>query len=125
MSISNTNGLEAIMTKVTLTPMLDEEDGTPVFEVRDDNGNATNFTDLADALACVKRWTVPAKTLESMAQEWILAHGTNMPDDMRADVEEEFEIDFTDDQWDSFANMVSYCVITVEFPHGHGVPPSE
>jgi hypothetical protein len=112
-------------TKVTLTPMLDEEDGTPVFEVRDESGNSTNFTDLDGALQCVKRWTVPVQSLESMAKNWIIAHGSNVLDDMREDVEAEFEIKFTEDQWDSFANMLSYSKVTVEFPYGWGTPPNE
>lgn len=110
---------------VTITPMLDEEDGTPVFEVRDESGNATNCTTIEDALEIVKQWTVPVKTLDEMARDWIIGHGSNILDDMRADAEEEFEIDFTDDQWDSFCNMLAYAKITVEFPYGWGVPPTE
>lgn len=112
-------------TSITITPMLDEEDGTPVFEVRDESGNATNFTELKDALKTIERWTVPAQSLESMARNWIIAHGSNILDDMQEDVEAEFEIKFTEDQWDSFANMLAYSKITVEFPHGWGVPPTE
>ena len=111
-------------TSVTITPMLDEEDGTPVFEVRDESGNATNYTNLKDALEAVERATVPVQTLDSMARNWIIAHGSNILDDMREDVEAEFEIKLTDDQWDSFANMLAYSKITVEFPYGWGVPPT-
>ena len=112
-------------TKVTLTPMLDEEDGTPVFEIRDESGNATNFTNIKDALACVERWTVPVQSLESMVQNWIIGHGSNFRDDLRGDVETEYELRFTEDQWDSFCNMLAYSKITVEFPYGFGVPPTE
>jgi len=113
------------MNQITITPMLDEEDGTPVFEVRDSNGNATNHTSLKDALETVERWTVPAQTLDSMARNWIIAHGSNLVDDMQDDVEAEFEIKFTTDQWDSFCNMLEYSKITVEFPYGWGAPPTE
>lgn len=112
-------------TSITITPMLDEEDGTPVFEVRDESGNSTNCTELIDALEVVRRWTVPVQTLESMAKNWIIAHGSNLRDDLREDVEAEFEINFTDDQWDSFANMLAYSKVTVEFPYGWGTPPNE
>jgi hypothetical protein len=111
--------------KITITPMLDEEDGTPVFEVRDESGNATNCTNLKDALELVEQWTVPAQTLDSMARNWIIAHGSNILDDMQDDVEAEFEIKFTVDQWDSFCNMLEYSKITVEFPYGWGAPPTE
>ena len=113
------------MTKITITPMLDEEDGTPVFEVRDESGNATNFTELKDALETAGRWTIPVQTLDSMARNWITAHGSNILDDMQDDVEAEFEIKFTSDQWDSFCNMLAYSKITVTFPYGWGAPPTE
>jgi hypothetical protein len=109
-------------TKITITPMLDEEDGTPVFEVRDESGNATNFTNMKDALECIERWTVPVQSLESMARNWIIGHGSNITDDIREDVEAEFEMHFTNDQFDSFCNMLAYSKITVEFPYGYGVP---
>lgn len=112
-------------TAITITPMLDEEDSTPVFEVRDADGNATNCVTLEDALEVAKRWVRPADSLETMARNWIIAHGSNILDDMREDVEAEFELTFTDDQWDSFANMLAYSKITVEFPYANGVPPTE
>jgi len=110
---------------VTITAMLDEEDSTPVFEVRGANGNATNAVTIEDALEIAKRWTSPAMTLEEMARHWIVAHGSNVLDDMQDDVEAEFEIKFTADQWDSFCNMLEYSKITVVFPYGWGVPPTE
>jgi len=113
------------MTSVKITPMLDEEDGLPVFEVRDESGNATNCTTIEDALETAKRWTIPVITLDEMAKNWIIGHGSNILDDMQDDVEDEFSIKFTTDQWDSFCNMLAYSKITVEFPYGWGVPPTE
>lgn len=111
------------MTSVTITPMLDEDDNTPVFEVRDENGNATNAVTIEDALEIVKSWTLPVLSLEDMAKNWIIQNGTSGVDGIQQNVEEEFSIKLTDDQWDSFANMVSYAKVTVEFPFGYGVPP--
>lgn len=110
---------------VTITSMLDEDDNTPVFEVRDESGNATNCVTIEDALETAKRWTVPVPTLDDMAKNWIIGHGSNIRDDMREDVEDEFSLRFTEDQWDSFCNMLAYSKITVEFPYGFGVPPTE
>lgn len=111
------------MTSVTITSILDEDDNTPVFEVRDESGNATNCTTIEDALETVKRWTVPAPTLEDMAKNWVIGHGSYLQDDTRGDIETEYGITLTDDQWDSIANMISYSKVTVEFPFGWGVPP--
>jgi len=110
---------------VTITAILDEDDNNPVFEVKDNSGNATNAVTIDDAFSIARRWIKPAKSLEEMAEEWIKAHGTNVLDDMREDVETEFELTFTEDQWDSFANMIEYAKVTIIFPYGWGVPPTE
>lgn len=110
--------------QITITSMLDEEDGTPVFAVSD-GLNATNVTDMHDALELAKQWIRPAKTLDEMAREWITAHGSNILDDMQEDVEDEFEVSLTEDQYDSFCNMLAYAKVTIEFPYGWGVPPIE
>lgn len=110
-------------TSVTITPMLDEEDGTPVFEVRDESGNATNCVTIDEALETAKRWTVSVPTLEDMAKNWIIANGVIIRDNLRDEVEEEYSIRFTEDQWDSFCNMIEYSKVTVEFPYGWGTPP--
>lgn len=109
-----------------ITPMLDEMDGLPCFEVTADNGNfATNVTRIEDAFDIIRQNIQPAQSLESMAKNWIIQNGTSCPDGIREDVEREFEIKFTEDQWDSFCNMLTYSKITVEFPYGFGVPPTE
>lgn len=115
---------QTVKNQITITPMLDEEDGTPVFAVSDGR-NATNVTAIEDALELAGKWVQPAKTLDEMAREWITAHGSNILDDMQEDVEEEFEVNLTEDQYDSFCNMLANCKITVEFPYGWGVPPIE
>lgn len=102
------------MNGFTITPILDEEDSTPVFELKYGEFSS-NFVTLENAFDFIRDNIQPVMTLENMAKNWIIAHGTNIFDDMQEDVEGEFEFKFTDTQWGRFTDLIAYSKITVEF----------
>lgn len=102
-------------TSVTITSMLDEEDNTPVFEVKDESGNATNCTTIEQALDMARQAIIPAKSLEQLATEWVKAHGTVWYDNNGEEFCEEMEVTLTEDQLDIVARLVQSATVVVKF----------
>lgn len=100
----------------TITPMLDEEDNDPVFEVKTGDGEwMTNCTSLDQAFQTIREMIKPAKTLEQLATDWVMSHGTVWYDDSGADLMEELEVSLTPDQLDIVARLVQSAKVTVTF----------
>ena len=98
----------------TITPMLDEMDGLPVFEVKTDNGNfATNVTRIEDAFDIIRKGIRPAMSLEEIAKDWMYSHGQAVLDDMGEDIAEEYNI--TDLQAGKVVDLIERATITIEF----------
>lgn len=112
--------------QITITAILDEEDGTPVFEVKDGMGNETNALTMKDAGEIAAAWITPALSLENIAKAWIMRHGTNVFGNMVVAVEREFNGGrvLSEDQRDSLMNMIEYSKVEISFPFGHGTPPN-
>lgn len=100
---------------VTITPIYDEQDGTPVFQVSDESGNATNCVTLDDAMETVRRWTIPLKSLEQLATEWVKGHGTIWYDNNGVEFMEELGVVLSDEQLDTVARLVQTATVTVSF----------
>lgn len=110
------------MQRFTITPRLDEEDNSPVFEVKVGDYE-TNAVTLEDAFTIIRGIAQPAKTLEDIAREWVRKHGTETYEHMTHDVLKEAEVSrdyLTDDQIDSILNMIEHAEVIVSFPFGHG-----
>jgi len=104
------------MHSYTITPMLDEEDSTPVFEVKDALGHwSTNAVSLDRAFDLIRQRIEPARTLEQIAADWIKNHGTLPYDDMRDDIREEAEIPLTDAQLGSIIDLIESAEVVVRF----------
>lgn len=107
----------------TITPMLDEDDSTPVFEVKNDGNQwSTNTVTLEDAFEIIRKRVEPARTLEQIARDWVTAHGTQFYDDMAEDIRAEVEYPLSENQMDSILNMICHAQVSITFPYGHGVP---
>lgn len=101
---------------VTIESMYDEHSGTPIFQVSDESGNATNCVTLDDAMETARRWVVPLKPLKQLVTEWVQAHGTIWYDNNGVEFCEEMGVDLTEEQLDRVAHMVQSAQVTVTIP---------
>lgn len=107
------NTIQTQSDSYTITSRLDEEDMTPVFEIKSGGAFITNCVTLEDAFELIRKGITPAKTLEEMATDWIYSHGQAVLDDMDDDIADEFGI--SHDAADKVIELIEAATVTVKF----------